>query len=66
MPARYLNPEALVVESFPTEAGRSVAARPRTYEPGCTLPELCGTGAAAARPRTYEPGCTLPELCGTG
>jgi hypothetical protein len=44
MPALTLNPEALVVESFPTETP-DPAARPRTFEPGCTLPELCGTGA---------------------
>ena len=31
----------LVVESFPTEDAPSMA-RPRTFEPGCTAPELCG------------------------
>lgn len=62
MPA-FLNPEALVVESFPTDP--TISARPmQTNEPGCTLQEICGDGLVA-RPRTYEPGCTTPDLCGT-
>ena len=46
MPKLTLDPEALAVESFePAADSRSpVAARPRTHEPGCTMPELCGTG----------------------
>ena len=57
--------DSLAVESFFSDDAE-VIARPRTYEPGCTLPELCGGDLLLARPRTYEPGCTLPELCGTG
>jgi hypothetical protein len=44
MPKLTLNPEELTVESFPTAPAGENAARPRTFEPGCTLPELCGTG----------------------
>ncbi|HEX6750715.1 MAG TPA: hypothetical protein VF092_25735 [Longimicrobium sp.] len=45
MPKLTLSLEELVVESFPTDsAAVTGAARPRTFEPGCTLPELCGTG----------------------
>ena len=47
MPALTLNPEALVVESFPTEEPDALTLKPRTFEPGCTLPEICGTGAPA-------------------
>jgi hypothetical protein len=46
MPAMTLNPESLVVESFPVDERIPGTGRPRTYEPGCTLPELCGTGVA--------------------
>jgi hypothetical protein len=61
MPAFTLNPEALEVESFPTDP--AVSAKPmKTNEPGCTLPEICGDGGLA-KPRTFEPGCTLPEIC---
>ena len=45
MPALTLNPETLVVESFTIETPDTVA-KPRTFEPGCTLPELCGTTLA--------------------
>jgi hypothetical protein len=45
-----LNVDALVVESFPIGSMAVLAARPtttgtgmNTNEPGCTLPELCGT-----------------------
>ncbi|HEX5870888.1 MAG TPA: hypothetical protein VFY65_10750 [Longimicrobium sp.] len=41
-----LNPEELQVDSFETDAVTIGPSRPttmKTYEPGCTLPELCGT-----------------------
>lgn len=45
-----LNIEALKVESFATASAELLAVRPtttqtgmNTNEPGCTLPELCGT-----------------------
>ena len=48
-----LNLEALVVESFstgsaalalrPTTTGTGTGTGMNTNEPGCTLPELCGT-----------------------
>jgi hypothetical protein len=41
-----------------------VAIGMNTMEPGCTTPDLCGTGVAIGPMRTMEPGCTaLPELC---
>lgn len=47
MPKLTLNVEALKVESFPTAAVELLSLRPttgmNTNEPGCTLPELCGT-----------------------
>lgn len=43
MPTLTLNLEDLHVESFPTDSVSSAEARPKTYEPGCTMPELCGT-----------------------
>ena len=45
-----LDPDALVVESFPVASMAVLAFRPTTT----------GTGM-----NTNEPGCTLPELCGT-
>jgi len=68
-----LNPDGLVVESFPTvETGPAVAAGPmKTFEPGCTTPELCPVGAAIGitepvptTMRTFERDCTYPDLCG--
>jgi hypothetical protein len=44
MPTLKLNIDALVVESFPLDAIIPGPGGPRTREPGCTLPELCGTG----------------------
>jgi hypothetical protein len=41
-----LNPESLEVDSFSTDWAEIGPTRPttmKTYEPGCTLPELCGT-----------------------
>jgi hypothetical protein len=41
----------------------------KTYEPGCTTPDLCPnntTVVAAAPMKTYEPGCTTPDLCPIG
>jgi hypothetical protein len=46
-----LDPDALVVESFPIASASALAIRPTTTG---------GTGM-----NTNEPGCTLPELCGT-
>ena len=46
-----LDPDALVVESFPIGSTAVLAVRPTT---------TTGTGM-----NTNEPGCTLPELCGT-
>jgi hypothetical protein len=45
MPTLRLNLDELAVESFdPAPPALPVdAARPRTFEPGCTLPEICGT-----------------------
>lgn len=37
-----LNPETIVVDTFPIEADEMAIGRPRTFEPGCTLPEICG------------------------
>jgi hypothetical protein len=48
MPVLTLEPESLVVQSFPTASIETLAFRPtttrpmNTNEPGCTLPELCG------------------------
>ena len=47
MPRLTLNIEAIRVESFPIET-MAVISHPtttwmNTNEPGCTLPELCGT-----------------------
>jgi len=38
MPSLALDPEQLVVESFPTEtpAPADAILKPRTFEPGCT------------------------------
>ncbi len=52
MPGLTLNIEALKVESFPTAPAEFIAIRPtttgmNTNEPGCTLPELCGTTVLA-------------------
>ena len=44
MPTLKLNLEELAVETFDTAPEAIGLARPRTFEPGCTLPELCGTG----------------------
>ncbi|HYR06520.1 MAG TPA: hypothetical protein VEQ60_02050 [Longimicrobium sp.] len=50
MPKLTLNIEALQVESFATASAGLLIVRPtttntgmNTNEPGCTLPELCGT-----------------------
>lgn len=50
MPRLTLNIEALVVQSFSIDSPAVLAAWPtttrtgmNTNEPGCTLPELCGT-----------------------
>jgi hypothetical protein len=50
MPKMTLNVEALKVESFATATVEMLSVRPtttntgmNTNEPGCTLPELCGT-----------------------
>ena len=43
MPKLTLDPEELTVETFPLSSLEE-NAKPRTHEPGCTLPELCGTG----------------------
>ncbi|HEU0299133.1 MAG TPA: hypothetical protein VFR37_06745 [Longimicrobium sp.] len=50
MPKLSLNVEALKVESFATAQVEFLSVRPtttqtgmNTNEPGCTLPELCGT-----------------------
>jgi hypothetical protein len=52
MPRLTLNVEALKVESFPTASILEPSFRPtttgmNTNEPGCTLPELCGTTVLA-------------------
>jgi hypothetical protein len=54
MPKLTLNIEALQVESFAIAQAGFVIARPtttgtgmNTNEPGCTLPELCGTTVLA-------------------
>ncbi|HEX8693738.1 MAG TPA: hypothetical protein VF746_15055 [Longimicrobium sp.] len=62
-----LNPDDLYVESFETTApgAESPPAGMKTYEPGCTTPELCPIGYAAPM-KTYEPGCTTPDLCPIG
>ena len=62
--ALTLNPESLVVQTFPTE-GTTYTAAPKTYEPGCTTPDLCPVIVAAPM-KTYEPGCTTPDLCPNG
>ncbi len=45
-----LDPAGLVVESFPTDTGSSggndFAGPMKTFEPGCTTPELCPISAA--------------------
>ncbi len=53
MPRLTLNIEALAIESFPI-GSMAVLSRPttthtgmNTNEPGCTLPELCGTTVMA-------------------
>lgn len=43
MPAMTLNPETVLVESFPVDDAIPGPGKPRTFEPGCTLPELCPT-----------------------
>ena len=48
MPRLTLNLEAIKVESFSIDTVALLAVRPtttgmNTNEPGCTLPELCGT-----------------------
>jgi hypothetical protein len=63
-----LNPSDLSVESFEIAAPVAYPTAPggmKTFEPGCTTPELCPIGAIAPM-RTYEPGCTTPELCPIG
>lgn len=40
-----LNPESLEVDSFATDGAEIAPSRPttmKTYEPGCTTPDLCG------------------------
>lgn len=64
-----LNPAELRVESFSTLPSDPVFALPmKTYEPGCTTPDLCpnNTTVAAVPMKTYEPGCTTPDLCPIG
>ena len=65
-----LNPSDLSVESFEIAAPVAYPTGPggmKTYEPGCTTPELCPLEAAApGGMKTYEPGCTTPELCPIG
>lgn len=60
-----LSPETLYVESFPTLAPAIGTGGMKTYEPGCTTPDLCPnqTTAVAVEMKTYEPGCTTPDLC---
>jgi hypothetical protein len=51
MPKLTLNIEALAVESFPIASMALPSARPtttmNTHEPGCTMPEFCGTTVLA-------------------
>jgi len=65
-----LDPAELRVESFSTlPSDPSLAWPMKTYEPGCTTPDLCPnntTVVAAAPMKTYEPGCTTPDLCPIG
>ena len=44
MPILKLNLDELSVDTFDTAPEAIECAKPRTFEPGCTLPELCGTG----------------------
>ncbi|HEX6750433.1 MAG TPA: hypothetical protein VF092_24280 [Longimicrobium sp.] len=62
-----LNPADLQIESFTADPS-DIASPPggmRTYEPGCTTPDLCPIGVVVGM-KTYEPGCTTPELCPNG
>ena len=59
-----LNPADLQVESFTTAPSSDAALPMKTYEPGCTTPDLCPIGAVAMK--TWEPGCTTPDLCPIG
>jgi len=63
-----LNPADLRVDSFATEPSGDISTPPttmKTYEPGCTTPDLCPIGYVAEM-KTYEPGCTTPDLCPNG
>lgn len=45
MPTLELNLDAIAVETFdPAPAAVQAPGKPRTFEPGCTNPEFCGTG----------------------
>jgi hypothetical protein len=57
----------LAVDTFEITAPEPVSDVPagmKTYEPGCTTPELCPNNTTVVVViRTMEPGCTTPELC---
>ena len=44
MPTLKLNLDALSVDTFDPAPEAIELAKPRTFEPGCTMPELCGGG----------------------
>ncbi|HSU15926.1 hypothetical protein [Longimicrobium sp.] len=67
MDSFLLNPGDLQVQSFPTTSSDPAVGTMKTYEPGCTTPDLCPNGTVAVAPmKTYEPGCTTPDLCPIG